>query len=115
MIIGDGRKFISALLVPNFERLQWWAKQEGIDLPEDREELCEDERARDWVQEAVDEVNAGLSKTESVKQFELAPYEWTAENDLLTPSMKKKRRNIQDVYGERIEAMYEREAPPADD
>lgn len=115
MIIGDGRKFISALLVPNFERLQRWAEQEGIDLPEDREELCEDERARDWVQEAVDEVNAGLSKTESVKQFELAPYEWTAENDLLTPSMKKKRRNIQDVYGERIEAMYEREAPPADD
>ena len=115
MVIGDGRKFISALLVPNFERLQRWADQEGIDLPDDREALCEDDRVRGWVQEAVDEVNEGLSKTESVKQFELAPREWTAENDLLTPSMKKKRRNIRDVYADRIESMYEREAPAADD
>ena len=115
MIIGDGRKFISALVVPNFERLERWAEQEGIDLPEDRDELCADDRVRGWVQEAVDEVNDALSKTESVKQFELAPREWTAENDLLTPSMKKKRRNIKDVYGDRIEAMYDRAAPAADD
>ena len=115
MILGDGRKFVSALLVPNFERLEHWASEQGADLPGDREALCADDRVRGWVQEAVDEVNAELSKTESVKQFALAPREWTAENDLLTPSMKKKRRNIQDVYADRIEAMYGREAPPADD
>ena len=114
MVIGDGRKFVSALLVPNFDRLQRWAEQEGIDLPDDREALCEDEHVREWVQEAVDEVNDDLSKTESVKQFELSPYEWTAENDLLTPSMKKKRRNILDVYADRIEAMYDSEPPKAD-
>jgi long-chain acyl-CoA synthetase len=115
MILGDGRKFISALIVPNFERLQRWADEEGIDLPDDREALCEDDRVRGWVQEAVDEVNDALSKTESVKQFELSPHEWTAENDMLTPSMKKKRRNIKDVYADRIDAMYEQEAPAADD
>ncbi|MEF8784688.1 MAG: long-chain fatty acid--CoA ligase [Haloarculaceae archaeon] len=114
MIIGDGRKFISALLVPNFERLERWAEQEGIDLPDDREAMCEDDRVRGWVQEAVDEVNEELSKTESVKQFELSPYEWTAENDLLTPSMKKKRRNITEVYADRIDAMYEREPEKVD-
>ncbi|WP_302080453.1 AMP-dependent synthetase/ligase [Salinibaculum rarum] len=114
MVIGDGRKFISALLVPNFERLRRWADTEGIDLPDDREALCEDDRVRGWVQEAVDEVNEELSKTESVKQFELSPHEWTAENDLLTPSMKKKRRNILDVYADRIDEMYEAEPEKVD-
>ena len=113
MIIGDNRKFISALLVPNFERLQRWADKNDIDLPADREDMCRDERVRGWVGEAVDEVNSELESVEQVKKFELVPEEWTAENDLLTPSMKKKRRNILDVYADRIEAMYEAGEPEA--
>jgi len=107
MVIGDGRKYVSALIVPNFEQLQRWAETNGIDLPTDREALCADDRVREWVGEAVAEVNAELESVERVKQFELVPREWTAENDLLTPSMKKKRRNIVDVYADRIDAMYE--------
>jgi long-chain acyl-CoA synthetase len=113
MILGDGRKFVSALLVPNFDRLRSWADQNDIDLPEDREAMVEDDRVRSWVGEAVDEVNEELGSVERVKQFTLVPREWTAENDLLTPSMKKKRRNILDVYADRIDAMYESEKPEA--
>jgi long-chain acyl-CoA synthetase len=113
MILGDGRKFVGALVVPNFERLQWWADTEGVALPEDREAMCQDDRVQEWVQRAVDEVNNGLDATAAVKQFVLVPEEWTAENDLLTPSMKKKRRNIKDVYADRIEEMYEQSAPEA--
>jgi long-chain acyl-CoA synthetase len=115
MILGDGRKFVSALLVPNFERLRGWAEKNDVDLPDEREALCRDDRVREWVGEAVEEVNAELESVEQVKQFELVPQEWTAENDLLTPTMKKKRRNILDVYADRIDAMYEHgepEAPP---
>ncbi|MFC7133712.1 MULTISPECIES: AMP-dependent synthetase/ligase [Salinibaculum] len=111
MILGDGRKFVSALLVPNFERLKRWADQEDVDLPADREAMCEDDRVREWVGEAVAAVNADLESVETVKKFELVPREWTAENDMLTPSMKKKRRNIEDVYADRIEAMYADEEP----
>ena len=107
MILGDGRKFVSALLVPNFERLQRWADENGVDLPDDREAMCDDDRVREWVGDAVAEVNSDLESVARVKKFELSPHEWTAENDLLTPSMKKKRRNILDVYADRIEAMYE--------
>jgi long-chain acyl-CoA synthetase len=107
MIIGDNRKFVSALLVPNFDRLERWAEQNDIDLPADREAMCEDERVREWVGEAVADVNSELESVEQVKKFELVPQEWTAENDLLTPSMKKKRRNILNVYADRIDAMYE--------
>jgi len=113
MILGDDRKFVAALVVPNFERLRRWATENDVDLPADREDLCTDERAREWIQEAVDEVNAGLDGTAAVKQFALVPEEWTPENDLLTPSMKKKRRNIREVYADRIEATYEKSVPEA--
>ncbi len=106
MILGDGRKFVSALLVPNFERLRRWAEDNDVDLPDDREALCEDDRVREWVGETVAAVNDDLESIQRVKAFELVPQEWTAENDLLTPSMKKKRRNILDVYADRIDAMY---------
>ena len=106
MVVGDSRKFIAALIVPNFERLEGWADQEGIDLPDDREELTNDERVMGWIEEAVAEVNDGFEKHERVKKFALVPEEWTAENEMLTPSMKKKRRTIMDAYETYVEEIY---------
>jgi long-chain acyl-CoA synthetase len=106
MIVGDEQKFVGALIVPNFEELRRWAEREGIDLPEDPEAICEDDRVREWVQTAVDEANAELESVEQVKQFELVSREWTAENDLLTPSMKKKRRNIRSAFEPKLREIY---------
>ncbi|WP_324758489.1 AMP-dependent synthetase/ligase [Haloarcula sp. GH36] len=106
MVVGDDQKFVGALIVPNFEELQRWADAEGIDLPADIYERCDDDRVREWVQVAVDECNADLEKVERIKQFELVPREWTAENDLLTPSMKKKRRNIRTEFEAKLREIY---------
>ncbi|MBV0903341.1 AMP-dependent synthetase/ligase [Haloarcula salina] len=106
MVVGDDQKYVAALVVPNFEALERWAENEGIDLPSDPEAQCEDERVRQWVQEAVDEVNADLERVERIKAFELVSREWTAENDLLTPSMKKKRRNIRGEFREKLRELY---------
>jgi long-chain acyl-CoA synthetase len=106
MVVGDSRKFVAALVVPNFEAIRGWADRNGVDLPEDREAICEDERVREHVRTVVDRVNESLEKEESIKQFALVPEEWTAENDLMTPSLKKKRRNILERYDERIETLY---------
>jgi len=115
MVVGDDRKFIGAVVVPNFEAIRRWADREGIDLPADDEAVCRDERVREWVGEAVEEVNADLERVERIKAFELVPREWTADNDLLTPSMKKKRRNIRSIHDDAIERIYaERAAPPAE-
>jgi len=114
MVVGDDQKFIAALFVPNFEQLRRWADREGIDLPETEPEMCEDERVREWIQEEVDEVNEQLEKVETIKAFQVVPREWTAENDLLTPSMKKKRRNIRQAFEERLDDIYE-EPAAADD
>ncbi|WP_299262792.1 AMP-dependent synthetase/ligase [Halorientalis sp.] len=106
MVMGDDQKFVSALIVPNFESVRRWADQEGIDLPEDPDDVCADERVHGWVQDAVDEVNEQFEKHETVKRFELAHVEWTPENDMLTSSMKLKRRNIRDQFFDKVEAIY---------
>jgi long-chain acyl-CoA synthetase len=115
MVVGDNQKFIGGVIVPNFEGMERWADREGIDLPPSRQGKLEDDRVYEWVEEAVEDVNATLAKSERIKQFELVPTEWTAENDLLTPSMKKKRRNIEEENQEAIERIYESEKPPNSD
>ncbi|AQL44227.1 long-chain fatty acid--CoA ligase [Halorientalis sp. IM1011] len=110
MVMGDNQKFISALIVPNLEAVERWADEEGIDLPEDPDDVCDDERVREWVQEAVDEVNEQFEKHETIKRFELVHVEWTPENDMLTSSMKLKRRNIRDHFFHKVEAIYGEEA-----
>jgi long-chain acyl-CoA synthetase len=110
MVVGDERKFVGAIVVPNVTAVRRWADREGLDLPEGEEELCRDERVREWVGRAIEEVNADLERVERIKASELVPREWTAENDLLTPSMKKKRRNIRNVHADAIERIYEERA-----
>ena len=106
LVIGDDRKFVSALIVPNLEYLRSWADQEGIDLPEDVDEICRDERVVARIQEEVDRINQNFESYETIKKFRLVPVEFTEENDLLTPTMKKKRRKIIDRFEDRIEEMY---------
>ena len=107
MVVGDDQKFVGALIVPNFEEIARLAEKAGVDLPADPEAKCAHDRVRAWIQEAVDEANAELERVERVKAFELVTREWTVDNDLLTPSMKKKRRNIRDVFDEKLAALYE--------
>jgi long-chain acyl-CoA synthetase len=111
MVVGDGQKFVGALLVPDFEALARWADREDVDLPAGREAMCEDERVRDWVGQSVERVNAELEHVERIKEFVLVPDEWTADEDLLTPSMKKKRHNILDAYDEATERIYDGRRP----
>jgi long-chain acyl-CoA synthetase len=106
MVMGDNEKFISALIVPNFEAVRRWADDEDVALPDDPADVCEDERVQEWVGEAVDEVNQDFEKHETIKQFELVPIEWTPENDLLTSSMKIKRRNVLEEFSGKVDRIY---------
>ncbi|WP_424018458.1 AMP-dependent synthetase/ligase [Halorientalis pallida] len=115
MIMGDDEKFVSALIVPNFDAITRWASNRNIDLPNSKEEICEDERVKEWVNEDVQLVNRNLEKHETIKQFELAHLEWTPENDMLTPSLKKKRRNIKSEFQDKVTKIYEGEPATADD
>ena len=113
MLIGDDEKFVSALCVPDFEGVSHWADRNGVDLPADRAAICENEDVQRWIAEEIIEVNENFSKHERIKEFRLVPEEWTPENDLLTPSLKLKRRNILARYDEEVEDIYGKEAVTA--
>ncbi len=106
MVLGDGRRFVSAIIVPNIEQVREWADETGIDLPEEPAAICEDERVHEYVATAVDRVNERFESHETIKRFELVPREFTEANEMLTPTMKKKRRVIIDAFEERIERVY---------
>lgn len=109
MVLGDDRKFISALVVPNLEAIDHWAEKNGVDLPDDPEAISTNDQVREWMREEIDRVNENFAKHERIKEFELVPLEWTPENDMLTSSMKLKRRNITDRFDDRIERIYDEE------
>ncbi len=106
-VMGNDQPFISALIVPNFEAVREWAAEEGYDIPEDATGICRDDRVKDRIQAVVDEVNESFEKHERIKQFRLVPEEFTEDNEMLTPTMKKKRRNILERYGDEVSMIYD--------
>jgi long-chain acyl-CoA synthetase len=106
MVVGDSQKFVSALIVPNFGQVRQWAEDNGIDLPDDQKSICRDDRVREWIDDEVQAVNADLEKAAQIKQFRLVSDEWTSDNNLLTPSMKKKRRTILDRFADEVDQIY---------
>jgi len=107
MVVGDEEKFVSALLVPNVDELRSWAERNDLDVPDDPAAICDDERVHQRIQEEVDRINERFESYERIKKFQLVPEEFTEENGLLTPTMKKKRRDVLQRYADEIDAMYE--------
>ncbi len=108
-LVGDKHKFISVLIAPNFAALETWARQQGIEA-KSRPELAADRRVIALYGEIVRQVNADLANYETLKRFRVVGEEWTQETGELTPSMKLKRRVINDRYAALIAALYADEA-----
>jgi long-subunit acyl-CoA synthetase (AMP-forming) len=103
--IGDRRPYNVALIVLDPDFAPVWAAQQGIESASIAD-LAGDERVRAAVQEAVDAANAKLARVEQVKKFTILPNEWVPGGDELTPTMKLKRRPIEEKYAAEIEALY---------
>ncbi|HYP25493.1 MAG TPA: long-chain fatty acid--CoA ligase [Blastocatellia bacterium] len=105
VIVGDRRKYVSALIVPDFERLRGWARQQGLaDL--DRQELISDKRVVEMVRSEVKRLTAELADYEKVKRVALLPKEFTIDGGELTPTLKVRRRVVEEKYGGVIESLY---------
>ncbi len=105
VLIGDRRKFISALIVPDPQWLESYARHKQIPF-KDRAELLTDPRVLDLYRRRIEAKMAGLPHYETVKQFRLLPRELTQENGEMTPTLKIKRRVIAEKYAGLIESMY---------
>jgi long-chain acyl-CoA synthetase len=105
VVIGDRRKFLSALLVPDFEHLAVEARKMGLST-NDRTALLVQPRVRELYEREVAAVNEGLARYEQIRKFDLLPAEFTIEGGEITPTMKIKRRVVTEKYGEVIDALY---------
>jgi long-chain acyl-CoA synthetase len=105
VVLGDRRKFLSALLVPEFDHLKGWAAKQGLPVG-DVPALLSDPRVRDLYKHEVDQLNAHLPGFEKIVAWELLPSEFTLETGELTPTQKVKRRVINQKYSEVIDRLY---------
>jgi long-chain acyl-CoA synthetase len=108
-VVGDGRPFVSALVVLDGEVAPGWARNHGIPFT-DLAEMASDQRVRDQIQRVVDDANRHVSRAESIRRFVVLPTEWTVDGEELTPTLKLKRRVILQKYADEIESMYS--SPP---
>jgi long-chain acyl-CoA synthetase len=114
VLIGNGRKFPSALIVPDWEQLHSYAQLKGIN-ERTPAELCQHPRILDLFQRQVDAHTADLAQYERVKRIALLERELTIEGGELTPTLKVKRRVVDEKYRDVIDRLYqEAETAPTD-
>jgi len=106
-VIGDGRPFVSALLVLDPEVAPAWAKKQGIEstAPAD---LVQDPVVLEEIERNVADANERFSNVERIKKYTVLSEEWLPDSEEMTPTMKLKRRGIHAKYESEIEAMYAR-------
>jgi long-chain acyl-CoA synthetase len=106
MVVGAEKKFAGALIVPSFENLKEWAKQNNISFGTVHD-LIRHPKALEMFKNIVEEFNVQFNHVEQVKKFELCSNEWTVDGGELTPTLKLKRKVIMEKYRDAIERIYE--------
>lgn len=105
MVVGEGQKFVSALIVPAFQLLKEWYEERGHLFP-GKEAAVQDKEVMRLFRSIIDSYNKAFNPVEQVKKFGLLPYEWTIEGGELTPTLKPKRRVIIQKYYTVIQSIY---------
>ncbi len=105
-IIADERKFVSALIVPEFHMLEEYAKDNNISYSS-REELCKNERINQMIRERIETLQQQLATYEQIKRFTLLPRAFSMEAGELTNTLKIRRPILLKNYAKEIEKMYE--------
>jgi long-chain acyl-CoA synthetase len=105
IVHGDRRKFCTALITFDAEALQSWAQSKGYSGT--YADLAVRPEVRDLVQTALDEVNATLPRYATVKRFAVLPADLTQEAGLLTPSLKVRRKAVEQAYKDVLDALYD--------
>jgi long-chain acyl-CoA synthetase len=109
MVLGEGEKFASALISPNFEALKAWSAENGIKFV-DKAQLAEERKVRELYSEIVKEFNKSLSKDEQVKRFRIVPDEWSPDTGELSPTLKLRRRILFAKYAGLINEIFKKAA-----
>jgi len=110
VVLGDSRKFVGSLIVPNFPALESYAREQGIDFA-GREDLVKNETVHAFLQQQVDEACRHLPPHERIRQIGLLPKELTIAAGELSATLKVKRSVVEERYRDLIEEMFSRRPP----
>lgn len=105
MVIADQRNFPSALIVPDFATLRAWAESQGIE-GSTNQEYCANEQVVGRVMSEVSELCSDLAQFERIKKIALIGNDFSIDGGELTPTMKVRRRQVNEKYKEQIEEIY---------
>ncbi|HXZ80234.1 MAG TPA: long-chain fatty acid--CoA ligase [Terriglobales bacterium] len=109
-IVGDRRKFPAVIIAPAFDVLEEWARNSNLQY-QSRQQLVELQQTRGLYENMLREVNAKLAQFEKIKKFLLISDDFTIANGILTPTMKLRRRVLEERYHDQIENLYKEAAP----
>jgi len=105
VVVGGGRKFISVLVVPEFEKLKEYAWQKEIAFSSFRE-LCDREEIRNFILEEIERCTPGLASYEKIKKVILIDRDFEIEQGELTPTLKVRRNQVEKKYKDLIDNLY---------
>lgn len=111
LVIGNGRRFVSALITLDLDDVNQWLKSKGLEPCKDLKEASENPVIKSEVQSAVDKANKSVSRAESIRKFVILPEDFTPENGMLTVSLKVRRKEVVSHFKDTIEAIYRAPAP----
>jgi long-chain acyl-CoA synthetase len=100
-VVGDRRPYVAALVTVDEDELKAWTEEHGVTA-----DPAHDERLRAAIQEQIDEVNRHLARYEQIKRFEILPRDFTQEEGEVTPTLKLKRRVIEQRFAGEIDSLY---------
>jgi long-chain acyl-CoA synthetase len=112
MVLGSGRRFVGALVVPNFDRLEEYARKRGIEF-KGRKDLVAIPAILNFIQQQVNDATRWLAPHERIRQIVLLPEDFTTDSGELSSTLKIKRYVVEERYREQIEEMFSRKAPHA--
>ena len=104
-VVGFQRPYLTALIKPNFDLLEIWARENNIHWTSPPY-MVHNIKVRQKIDEEIQALNADLPNYQSIRAFHLMHQEWTVESGLLTYTMKLVRSKISDEYSKEIEALY---------
>ncbi len=106
MVIGEGKKFVSALIVPSFTYLKTWMQLHNIPFTTNEDAVKNAEVIKKYTA-VVDEINQQFNHVEQIKKFELLPAEWSLDTGEMTPKMSLKRKVVLEKFKNVIDRIYD--------
>jgi long-chain acyl-CoA synthetase len=105
VVIGDRRPYLTCLLMIDQENVEKFAQDQAVPFT-NYASLCRSREVRDLIWSEIEKVNVNFARVETIKRFYLIEQQLTPEDDELTPTMKLKRKFVNEKYSSQIEAMY---------